>query len=626
MFLHSFKNYLTRFRWEITGFWLVSAAATASLAFNASMTTTTALGRLEIVAGLWVTLRLMLAETNLLVSGGWRARPFGRFSLPGVQGSVLLFVIAGCLLFRGLLLQRLFAPDAGHWMTVLTTSWIPGVLVWLALALLIRFIGGLILGHARRGGKILVGGTLALLLLPLLGLLWSLSNRFSGDGGSAPPGQFSQDIQRQLTDARDFVGRWNDPLFPPDKLQPARLVMRIPLDAGAKPGIPGTAILAREIRIEGSRVAVSIRLAHLDPEFAARLIRNNRREDPLLPVLRYADGTYGACEEYNRGGSSECLAFVRASEFGFDGSFVSPLSLPEYEGDGRELLQGAELLWFEADPLRPARDAAPAAPRIAKGNAERETLPQPPAASDTAALAAYTRKVVDQLELYSSGEARKLPNNLVLPREAFAPMLATRPWGDHAWDGFVRPYLIRTVVETDKPALLEILKTDPRMAVVFHAKGWAADALPELKRILHDRLPLDEQSVVALASERDPAFTADLFEVALRIGRMLEPGKLETALKQQPGFDWHAYVLQGWHRRKYAIEPDNKSLFAAWAAREGDASAFRHLAETAARDAKWERQQLASLVATDSTDLIGFLRANIGRLRFDPATQRFLLP
>lgn len=623
MFLHSFKHYLSRFRWEIAIFWIVSAAASASPAYPTSIKTTLALGKFEILAAIWITLRLMLAESNLLVSGGWRTRPLKDFTLLAVQGCTLLLVIAGCFLFRGLLIQWMFAPDLAGWKHILQQSWLPGIFIWLTIATVILTIGGIVLRNAGKKCRILSAAVLAaVLLISLVRLLPATSyGQHSSSGGSSPPTKFAQSIQQQLPDGTDFIGRWREPYHSSEQPATARLLMKIPLDANAKLTQPGITPIAKAIRIEDSRIAVSIRLATLDPAWAKRLSQWGERH--ALPILRYADGTYATCNEYNRGSSGPSLTFVPSNEFGFDGSFISPLSLPEYAGVGHELLIGAELLLFEADPSAP-----PLTPDSSRIRPERKAGAQPtlPPISDSTALAEYTRKVVQQQELYGTGYAAQQQGRVELPREAFSALLATRPWGDGAWRAIVRPQITRLATEADKPVLLDLLKTEPRMASVLIEKGWSADAIPELKRIVRDRLPLEEESIVALASAQDASLSADLAAVALRIERLENPSEFESALKGQPGFDWHAFALQGWHRRKYGIEPALKSPFAVWAAREGDTSALRHIAECAARGSKWDYKQLALLVSTDVADPLAFLRANLDKLRFDPAAQRFLMP
>ena len=64
-----------------------------------------------------------------------------------------------------------------------------------------------------------------------------------------------------------------------------------------------------------------------------------------------------------------------------------------------------------------------------------------------------------------------------------------------------------------------------------------------------------------------------------------------------------------------------------WAAQEGEFSAFRELAESLAGVTKWQLSQsgssLQAIVAGEHPDLIGYLRENIDRMTFDPATRKW---
>ena len=100
--------------------------------------------------------------------------------------------------------------------------------------------------------------------------------------------------------------------------------------------------------------------------------------------------------------------------------------------------------------------------------------------------------------------------------------------------------------------------------------------------------------------------------------------KLEPLARGNPGFDWKAFVDEGWHRRKYSFRRTGPiDPFNFWAAQEGDFSAFRYTAERAAQGMLPESGQIKGLVAGEQQDPIGYLRENIDRMKYDPVTRKW---
>jgi hypothetical protein len=145
--------------------------------------------------------------------------------------------------------------------------------------------------------------------------------------------------------------------------------------------------------------------------------------------------------------------------------------------------------------------------------------------------------------------------------------------------------------------------------------------LPVLREMLRERLPLGADCLALLLQQKDPSLAEDLMLVALQTGRDI--ATLEPLLKAQPGFDWAAFVITGWKNAKYGIRSDGFWIYANWAAREGDFSAFRHTAEQAAGGKKWEMEQLPELIAGEPDDLLAFLRGQIHAMVFDPALRKW---
>lgn len=232
-------------------------------------------------------------------------------------------------------------------------------------------------------------------------------------------------------------------------------------------------------------------------------------------------------------------------------------------------------------------------------------------------------------------DAPRLPVDAVMKRTDgmeffFAPssmreLFRQFPWPDVMWMQTAKPLLMEQATRDDIPFLLERLRLDTRLATVFIDKGWTADAIPVLRELAKDRIPMGKEAIVALAGEKDASLDGDLAPIALHLKFGLS--ELEPALRAQPGFDWPKFATDLWRRKKYStnwLEPYGEFWQPAlWAAQERDFSAFRQTVEQAAHGKKWETEQLKALTTGEYPDLIGFLRENIGRMKFDPATRKW---
>lgn len=575
------RHYRSRFGWEIAAFWLISGVNSVLLARHAVVGLISAFAVLEIIALAWITVRLVLAEDGFKTSGGWGTRPFPKGLRTGLPLAVACLVVLVPAVVRAFVYQRMFA-DASVWTAWNGSSWLRQLWIWLVFcALPIKLFGTLILRGIDGRGRIAAWTTLAVVLLPVtasLGTYFGKRGGHYGNSGGGAPRLLAQGIQRHLDDATDFIGTWNDPTSDAE-VPAARLLARISLDSNESP--PGIAVSAVSAGLRGSRVLVRMRGYLRDRAMVPRL-------KEAIAVLRYAGGTYATCEQDYTSDPGSPLPFFPVSEWRFSGDFVSPLSLPEFGGDPQELTRGLELLLFEPDWDKRQLKVDPR--RRANRGGDPEVFRFSPATME---------------ELFTQF-----------------------PWPDEVWEKTARPFLLKRAVEGDVPFLLDKLEMDNRLMSVFIGKGWRNEAMPVLRKLLKERIPMGIECIEELVREQDPALAEDLKAVALHHTRGLE--RLEKALRSQPGFDWRGFVLEAWKRQKYSnnwLEPWGEFwIMALWAAREGDFSAFRLTAERAALGKTWEQQQLAGLVAGEHPDMMEFLRRNIDAMKFDSESRLWFLP
>lgn len=571
------RHYLSRFGWEIATFWLISITNTILLANDTLPVVSPAMAVLEIVALAWITVRLVLAEDGFQTSGGWRVRPFPtkiRLALP-LALAVTVVVIPAVL--RALMFQRMF-EGAELWNDFGRGSWWRQVAIWfLGFAVPLKLFGLLILQGIEGRARTAAWATLTLILLPIVGMAGAYfgkgSNSYGGSGGIGPR-ELAQGIRHALPDATDFIGDWNDPAQGRE-VPAAKLLAKFAIDPVAAP--QGVSIRSAVASLRGSRVNVRVR-ALLDDDVIAR-----QAKDGVI-ILRYADGTCATCTSQGAARPGSPLPFFPATGWEFSGDFISPLSLPEFEGDPQRFTRGLEMMFFVADvdvPLQPL-DAT----RVQFG--------------------------VQQKPFHFSPETME-------------KLFTQFPWTDKMWKETALPFLMRRATRDDIPFLLERLRQDHRLAILFINKDWTADAMPMLRELAKERIPIGKEAIVALAGEMDSSLADDLAAIALQLKFGLD--EVEPALRAQPGFDWATFAKDLWRRRKYTtnwLEPYGEFWQPAfWAAQEGDFTAFRQTAGQAARGNKWETERLAELVTGDHADLIGFVRANLEKLRYDPETRKW---
>lgn len=571
------RHYWSRFGWEITAFWFVSGANSLLLARGSASGMTSAMAVLEIVALAWITVRLVLAEDGFKTNGGWQTRPFStslRTVFPVVIAAVVVIAPA---LIRVLIHRHLFDGVAA-WTDYGFVSWLRQVGCWFVFGVLpLKLFGTLILQGVDGRARTAAWATLALILLPItasMGTFFGKRDGYYRQSGANSTRLLAQGIQQEMKGATDFIGTWNDPAET-GEVPAARLLAKVAFDSNASPA--GIALLAGSPSLRGSRVIVRIRALLLDPGLAARL-------KDAVAILKYADGTCATCEMIATSNFGSPLPFFPADDWRFSGDFVSPLSLPEFEGDPRQLTRGLELYFFEPDWDRP--------------------------------LSVDPKRVRNR-----DGRPEVFPFSPVTMEELFTQF----PWPDNLWRDIALPFLVMNATRKDFPFLLDRLEMDNRLMSVFIEKGWTADAMPVLRKLAKERIPMGIECIEELVKEQDASLSADLMAIALQHTQGLD--RLEKALHSQPGFDWPAFAREAWKRQKYSnnwVEPRGEFwLIALWAAREGDESAFLRIAEEAARGKKWEKEQLVSLVEGGHEDVVGFVREHLGKFSYEPPTRKW---
>jgi hypothetical protein len=617
MFQRAFFNYLNRFGKEICLFLLITTASSVAVLLGASPAVKLGLARIEIVGLAWMIVRILLAEDGFRVSGGWATRPMYGGVLGAAQASLLLGVVMVPLALRAAVLQRILQPDGTGWEILGRESWWPQIKPWLIFSCVVVLFGKLILRGLEGKGKVAAWSVLSLAVLPCAVYAMSrFSERHFGNGygnSNADPGNLAQGIQRELKDANDFLGTWNDRSPSQFEMPAARKLLELPLREGSR--LPNARIVSAATEVSGVRVIVDVRFMTVD----ARVLELLNR---AIPVLRYGDGTCATCFDNIRGRSRLLTPLITAEEFRFAGTFISPLSQPEFEGDISSLLGDARLMFFVEDG---SRDPMPPDPdrrwNPDSGIQKRVIMPAVPDGDGAGDWTQIVQQIDEgltkvDLDFMQKQEFERLARRL--PPQAVPHVFEHMPWSDDSWEQLVKPLLLKHADGTQLPLLLEKLESDRRLGVILVSKGWSKEAMPQLRKFAKERLPMEAECLKALAEEKDEDLTEDLEALALPLRRGVEG--LKDALKQQPGFDWPRFAKAGWKFWKYDDRPRGHEpigTFAVWAAREGDEWAFLYVAERAAKGEKWYLERLRELTPDGQSDVVGLVRENLGRMKFE---------
>lgn len=615
---HAFRTTFRRFRWEIFAFWLYSAALSFGLIgaklgaadLDHGPGPAPSHGSIEVLSAIWITARLMFSEPALMTQGGWRTRPFGRGVSFLAPFAVMAAVLLPAALLRILPAQAAASPDIAGWGRILLDTVLPGLGILLGLALLMRGAGSLLPRRNPGWGKKIAFGVLC--LVALAGSYTGLSrmrtqaygNWYSGDGDRAYPRQILG-IQKLLEPGGTYVGDWTT-ITPP---APAMKVLyRMPLKEGLTANAPGIRAEITGVKTEKNQLEVKMKLTTAGKGLY-------RDASVAAPVLRYVGNVYAFCRKESRWAPPQLLQMDPVRKMETVQLYDSPVGESWNRRSWDELLADAELIFFSFDP-----DGAPipTIDGLVKPQREQRTI--------APGLAGQVEDIFNTLDFvhyppdYEAKRERAAQAAKTLPAEAMPHILAQRVWSRLNWDLVVKPFLLEHAAEADKPVLLERMTREPRLGEIFLAKGWRAEAMPPMKAALKDRLPLELAVIKGLAEEKDPALAADLVAVAARLPEGAET--VETLLRAYPGFDWQRFVHEGWTNRKYRDRwLGEMGQFDLWAAQEGDIGAFQYVAEKAARRQGGYDERLRSLVTGQPQDAVGYVRANLGKMRYDAGTK-----
>lgn len=623
MMISMLRHYVSRFGREVLVYWGVAAGSGYVVATGAAPSVCLALGRVEVVATVWITVRILLAEEGLGTSGGWRVRPVPRWAPSAARVVLLAAAMLVPWLCKAGLLWHYLALDLAGWHHLAGRVWLPQAVIWLAFAVAVALVARWIRRREGSAGSVVWSGfAIALVVGTLLVCARKpgKNQNYEEKKRFADPESLVQGIRHALPTAKDFLGftDGNSETAPR-----AKVLLRVPL--GVPQALGNLRLVKAAVSLRGVRTEVVVHLVGINGKLWEDLTH--------APVLvRYADGTYAACRQNHRARDAGASARPVVESFRFRGSFLSPLCLPEFERRGASLPEAVELLFFGEDREMPALSVPPEI-RYRQPYSNDKPIPLPPTLTPDHPdpLAAEVNRLIDLSNLtWNFRRVSVFPDDLAgriakLPPESVPWVLRRLPWTDSAWRELVHPVLLKHAERKDLPMVLDLLEFDPRLGVLCVEKGWTREALPLLKRFVRDRLPMDAACVKLVAEAKDVELADDLAVVALRLGGKV--GAVEDALREHPGFDWAAFVKRGWWQVKYGgFQNDNGyTEFRKWAVREGDHSALRSLVSGTVTNDEDRIGTLRALVAAEPENIISYLRENMDRMTFDPVIGKWRL-
>lgn len=353
---------------------------------------------------------------------------------------------------------------------------------------------------------------------------------------------------------------------------------RIPLRVGAVSEQDGFKVEIMAVRIVGETLVV---------EWEVLRKEDFERDHPSgqKMVVSYPNGYFGASTQFHHQEKTLRMPLLQKTFGEFRSAFLSPLSLPENELSGEELLQGAEL-WLTVGKVVEAPDVPDERPENFDGGL-REKL--------------ASEEFGDEVKMRLNQRGR----------EAMGDVLAAEPWSGESWEKVVMPYLVKFAEESDLSRLLELLELNPWMADLFLEKGWAEEAEPIVREHLEDGKTLTKRAVIYLAELGEEELGDDLVNQLLRMSGDFDA--VAEAVKGHPGVVWDEVRQEAW--RRMATGFGSHHVWMQWGAEMGEKEALRRFLVEAIRGKKWEREMLEEWFGKDE-DVVEMLRKKWERVVF----------
>lgn len=633
LFFHAIKTLLRRFWPSVLVFWVVSITASLWAARLPSSFPDLPLTVLEVLAWLWLSLRILLSESVFRTQGGWEVRPLGRGVAWTSRWGLYLVILLPPLILRAVSQSVALRWSFAQWAAGGAGDWWGLGAVVLAAGAVISIAGQI----SRRGwtARVMLGvaGVCAIVVLIKSPLTWRWMGDRQGRGSGSEFSVMPPGLAALIPPGDRGIEIYFGGGSPPEPVA-LRMIARLPARQGAEADADAGGARVRIEELEPLEEHLRFRLLVEGPV----AVLESWKKDATVVALRYADGTWGWPRGYGGQRSAKTVlpgfATMNREE---SGELLSPRIYPWTTAGWEELLKGAEL--FVLIPTA-AKDPAPLPlkdyPVVPSAIGDREkTIPLPNLTEQASPqeIQAAVRAALDQIRI-TPYDYPSLPDSILARAGAAAipAVLESLPFGEKAWSNRIRGFLIEYANEAQRPAMRQYLEQYPEVADVFIAKGWKEEAIPVLCRFLEEGRPLGTASLKALAALRDPALARGLWNQAL-LGDdgYYENFALVEALKDHPGLDWKALVLKACRAsaRKWG---ETSESWLEFAAPLGDRITFHEQA------AAWllkpkppSREKIQAWIAEsawsgESAEFPAWLRANFDRLQWDAALARWDLP
>ncbi|MEZ5324796.1 MAG: hypothetical protein R3F19_07010 [Verrucomicrobiales bacterium] len=349
---HFIKSLFRRFWPGITAFWLISFGASLWMLIDIdSLPSSTALSWLELLAFVWITVRLAIAESRFRVHGDWRSRPVRRWVPPLSQAMLLIGLLLPALLLRAVCMWPSLPLNRDSWVDLMQTVWVPTLGIAGIVALIIAAIGRwrtmrtwmwiTLFAFALIAGRLPLGWMKRLMLA-------DVPTKFQS--GGYEQNSLAMSASRKLLPADALLlGGWPLPIAE-DAEDYVFEFLRLPISTQSSGEVVERDNLRARIRwmqLDGERLQLGVETRF----YNSNVVPN---PDSLFFVVKYSDGSYRSRKESERQVVPSALPLAPVHTVVHSGSYTSPMCLPENTASWEELLAGAELLVFapiDADKL-----------------------------------------------------------------------------------------------------------------------------------------------------------------------------------------------------------------------------------------------------------------------------------